>query len=110
MSSVTGKCLSEHKHRRVWSCEQIVSFTVQTGSNPLHVASHEGYTEIVDALLKNGADPNQTTMVQGEFYIFLACVLFPNTVVHNYSYTHINTLLHSNPCSLSCRMLVALSH
>ena len=32
--------------------------TVQDGSRPLHVASTKGYTEVVDILLKSGADPN----------------------------------------------------
>ena len=39
-----------------------VSFTVQDGISPLHVASQFGRTEIVEILLK-GADPNLTTKV-----------------------------------------------
>ena len=37
----------------------------QGGVSPLHTASEEGHTEIVDTLLRRGADPNLTTMVLG---------------------------------------------
>ena len=37
--------------------------TVQEGFNPLYAASGAGYTEIVDALLRWGADPNQAITV-----------------------------------------------
>ena len=35
----------------------------QRGCSSLHVASDKGNTEVVDTLLKNGADTNQATMV-----------------------------------------------
>ena len=41
----------------------VVFSTAQDGISPLYVASQEGQTEVVDSLLKNGADPNHTTMV-----------------------------------------------
>jgi len=41
----------------------VVFFTAQNGISPLYVASQEGQTEVVDSLLKNGADPNHTTTV-----------------------------------------------
>ena len=37
----------------------------QGGVSPLHTASEEGHTEIVDTLLRRGADPNLATMVLG---------------------------------------------
>lgn len=40
-----------------------MSFTVQDGSSPLHVASKKGHNEVVDTLLKNGANPNQADTV-----------------------------------------------
>ena len=41
----------------------ILSFTVQDGASPLYVASHNGHTDIVDLLLKTGADVHQTNKV-----------------------------------------------
>ena len=41
----------------------IVSSTAQDGASPLHAASEEGHTEVVDTLLKSGADPNLATTV-----------------------------------------------
>lgn len=38
---------------------------VQDGLSPLYVASREGHTEVVDILLKKGADPNLTCTVGG---------------------------------------------
>ena len=41
-----------------------VSFTVQDGFSPLYFASQEGHTDVVDILVKAGADVNQArTMV-----------------------------------------------
>ena len=37
----------------------------QNGLSPLYVASENGYNEVVDTLLKHGADPNLATMVCG---------------------------------------------
>jgi len=37
--------------------------TIQDGLRPLYVASVGGYTEVVDVLLKAGADPNLATTV-----------------------------------------------
>ena len=34
---------------------------IQDGLSPLYVASHEGHTDVVDILLRKGADVNQTT-------------------------------------------------
>ena len=41
----------------------IISSHSQVGISPLYVASEFGHTEVVDALLKNGADPNQAATV-----------------------------------------------
>ena len=41
----------------------VVSFTVQDGASPLYVASHEGHTDVVDILVKAGADVNQANTV-----------------------------------------------
>ena len=43
----------------------IVSSTTQDGLSPLYVASQEGHTDIVDILLKHGADPNLACTVWG---------------------------------------------
>ena len=37
-------------------------------ASPLFLASKMGYTEVVDTLLKNGADPNLACMVCGRYY------------------------------------------
>lgn len=42
---------------------KIMSFIVQEGASPLLIASQNGKAEVVDILLKNGADPNLVTMV-----------------------------------------------
>ena len=45
-------------------CEYFVfSFTVQGGFSPLFAASQEGHTDVVDILVKAGADVSQTTEV-----------------------------------------------
>ena len=41
----------------------VVSFTVQKGRSPLYVASLWGHTDVVDILVKAGADVNQATTV-----------------------------------------------
>ena len=41
----------------------VVSFTVQGGASPLYVASLGGHTDVVDILVKAGADVNQTETV-----------------------------------------------
>ena len=45
------------------STHNAVSSTAQAGPSPLYVASGNGYTEVVDALLRWGANPNQTITV-----------------------------------------------
>lgn len=42
----------------------LIGSTVQTGQSPLYMASSEGHTEVVDKLLKHGADPNMATFVR----------------------------------------------
>ena len=37
------------------------SLTVQNGASPLYVASQEGHSDVVDILLKAGADVHQAT-------------------------------------------------
>ena len=37
----------------------ISSLAVQNGTSPLYVASQEGHSEVVDVLVKAGADVNQ---------------------------------------------------
>jgi len=36
----------------------IILFTVQNGTSPLYMASQKGHSEVVEVLLKSGADPN----------------------------------------------------
>jgi len=53
---------------RVYACvdvHSIISSTVQNGATPLYSASQEGHTEVVDTLLKSGADPNLACTVWG---------------------------------------------
>ena len=54
----------------------ILSSTVQDGKSSLYIASQEGHTEIVELLLKKGADPNLTRKVCGLvllLYILYTC-------------------------------------
>lgn len=41
----------------------IFSYSLQDGLSPLYAASHEDHIEVVNILLKNGADPNLATKV-----------------------------------------------
>ena len=51
-------------HITISSCVYtILSFTVQDGVGPLFMASQEGHTDIVDLLLKAGADVHQARKV-----------------------------------------------
>ena len=43
----------------------VISSTVQDGATPLYSASQGGHSEVVDILLKNGADPNLASTVWG---------------------------------------------
>ena len=43
----------------------ILSSTAQNGSSPLYRASQNGHTQIVELLLREGADPNLTRTVCG---------------------------------------------
>ena len=44
----------------------VLSLTVQGGFSPLYAASQEGHTEIVDLLVRAGADVNQAAEVHTE--------------------------------------------
>ena len=54
-----------HNHVHVCVHVFIISSTVQDGVSPLYTASSHGRTEVVDILIKSGADPNLTTTVWG---------------------------------------------
>lgn len=41
----------------------IASSTVQSGFSPLYAACEKDHSEVVDTLLKSGADPNLTSKV-----------------------------------------------
>ena len=43
----------------------ILSSTAQNGTSPLFIASQKGHTQIVELLLRKGADPNLTRTVCG---------------------------------------------
>ena len=42
----------------------------QNGQGPLFSASQEGHTEVVDILLKHGADPNITSTVWEQMCVY----------------------------------------
>ena len=58
----------------------VVSFTVQNGASPLYTASQEGHTDVVDILVKAGADVNQAETVVHVCLFELAntqiCIIF----------------------------------
>jgi len=58
MSPLVLLCIYVHAHM------QTILFT-QNGVSVLYSASEQGYTEVVDALLKSGVDPNLATTVWG---------------------------------------------
>ena len=45
--------------------------TIQNGASPLYVASQEGHTDVVDILVKAGADVNQANTVVCAFELGL---------------------------------------
>ena len=47
----------------MYGSEHIFSFSIQDGVGPLSIASQCGKTEVVNALLENGADPSLACMV-----------------------------------------------
>ena len=49
-----------------------ILFTVQDGVGPLYVASQEGHTDIVDLLLKAGADVHQAKKVFRPVHLLLS--------------------------------------
>lgn len=61
------------------ACHNIIFSTVQDGASPLHIASQEGEAEVVDTLLKNGADPN-VVMKVWETSVHISIFLFKCTV------------------------------
>lgn len=59
----------------------VICLRVQGGVSPLHTASEEGHADVVDTLLRKGADPNLTTTVWGLVFQFhnlpsTPCALF----------------------------------
>ena len=53
-----------------------LSSLLQTGASPLYTASQEGHSDVVDVLLKNGADINQANNVEttrGYFIVLSFC-------------------------------------
>ena len=58
-------CGYPYVHTCTCILNSIVLRTVQGGLSPLYVASEFGNTEVVDALLKSGANPNLATTVWG---------------------------------------------
>lgn len=52
----------------------IIVFAIQNGISPLYVASQEGHTDIVDLLLKAGADTHQAEMVLHATCIYIHVV------------------------------------
>ena len=53
-----------HEMTNKCTCQCIVKeyiFPIQNGFSPLYFASQNGHTDVVDILLRKGADVNQTT-------------------------------------------------
>ena len=46
-----------------------LSTVSQDDATPVFVASQEGHTQVVDILIRNGADPNLADTVSGEHYL-----------------------------------------
>ena len=46
-----------------------LSTVSQDGATPLFMASQEGHSDVVNVLLKNGADPNLADTVSTEYYL-----------------------------------------
>ena len=77
------------------------SLTVQDGLSPLYVASQEGYSEVVDVLVKAGADVNQagTKVCEHISYlqhpikcdVMLSALVTPLTGCLLLSHRHLNT-------------------
>ena len=53
-------------------------YIIQNGASPLHIASQEGHSKVVDVLVKNGADINKPTNV-GRGYIDSFCMFITNS-------------------------------
>ena len=58
-----------------------LSSTLQDGFTPLYVASDKGHTSIVDALLRNGADPNLAVTVS---ILVVCCQNYDCTMIDMY--------------------------
>ena len=72
----------------MFMCTVLFLSTVQNGISPLYAASKEGHTDVVDILLKSGANPNLPTLVQ--------------EVVCSFSHFHIMGVVE--PCLTSHRI------
>lgn len=65
-------------------CDVGVLFHPQNGYSPLYMGSRHGQTEVVDILLKSGADPNLATNVMdiaimySGFFVLLLTLLHEN--------------------------------
>lgn len=58
--------ISDILYKYIHTClynDAISLFIVQNGITSLYLASQGGHSDVVDVLLKSGADPNVTTMV-----------------------------------------------
>ena len=71
---------------------------MQDGIHPLYVSSLLGHAEVVDTLLKNGADPNLTTKVQS---LYKCCDINP---------WHTYTVRITIVASYVCMLLVFYHH
>ena len=68
--------IHNHTFHKMFIIQSI--FTVQNGCSPLYVASQGGHTDIVDILLRSGADVHQAT-IEVYYNIAQATVcMFPN--------------------------------
>ena len=84
----------------------VTSFTVQDGVSPLYVASQNGHTDVVDLLVKAGADVPLTTT---EVYAYMLCGS-QSYSVHTYvDWSVHNSHVISGPHILRAELIILFS-
>ena len=65
-------CMLTYTFTQFEVCICVPISTIQNGFSPLYVASQVGRIEVVESMLKSGADPNQIISVRRETSVFLS--------------------------------------